>query len=161
FLLGTLGLRGTRAAGSFRWEPIPPMTETSLRPPDGFAAYEGRCQELLHGAPIRFALLGQSYSSAELARRVVSDTLGGHDDHRGQDDLSRLNDPLGKIRPGRKTSPLRFRIVGCGAEFRIAAVWDARTAVTGNRPSDLAGIINLLQQRKPALGEQLAASALR
>ena len=159
-LLGTLGLRSTRAAGSFRWETIPPLSEASLKPPVDFAAFEARCQELLHGAPLRFALLGQNYSAAEQARRVVSDTLGGRDDNQAQNDLYDLRDPLGKISNGRKTSPLRFRIVGIGNAFRISAVWDARMAVTGNRPADLAGIINLLKQRKPALGEQLAASGL-
>ena len=161
-MLGTLGLRTTRAAGSFRWEPLPPLVEGGIRPPADFAAYEARAQELLHGAPLRFALLGQNYAAAEQARRVVSDTLGGRDDHPGQNDLAQLNDPLGKIGRGeRKTSPLRFRIVGIGVTFRIAAVWDARMAVTRNRPADLAGIISLLEQRKPALGGQLASSSLR
>lgn len=161
FLLGTLGLRSTRAAGSFRWEPVGPPGENRLQPPASFAAYEARCAELLGKAPLRFALLGENYATAELARRVVSDTLGGRDDHQGQDDLARLNDPLGKIGRGiRKTSPLRFRIVGIGSEFRIAAVWDARDRVTGNRPQDLAGLIRLLADKKPALGRQLAASSL-
>ena len=159
-LLGTLGLRSTRAAGSFRWETIPPLSEASFKSPADFAAFETRCQELLRDAPLRFALLGQSYSAAEQARRVASDTLGGRADGQGQNDLAKLNHPLGKIFDGRKTSPLRFRIVGIGNAFRIAAVWDARMAVTGNSPADLAGIISLLGQRKPALGEQLAVSGL-
>jgi hypothetical protein len=159
-LLGTLGLRSTRAAGSFCWEPAPPLGRDSLRPPADFPAYESRCFKLLENAPLRFALLGQSYSAAEQARRVVSDTLGGRDDHQGESDLARLNHPLGKVFDGRKTSPLRFRIVCIGSEFRIAAVWDARLAVTGNRPGDLAGLIRLLDERKPALGRQLAASSL-
>ena len=159
-LLGTLGLRSTRAAGSFRWETLPPLLPNSLQPPPDFAAYEERCAQLLQHAPLRFSLLSQSYASAEQARRVISDTLGGRDDRQGQNDLAGLNDPLGKIFGGRKTSPLRFRIVGIGTTFLIAAVWDARMAVTGNRPGDLAGIISLLKQRKPALGEQLAASNL-
>ena len=104
--------------------------------------------------------MSEPYGAAEQARRVVSDTLGGRDDYQGEDDLARLNDPLGKIHGGRKTSPLRFRIVGIGAEFRIAALWDGRTSVTGNRPGDLAGLIRLLAERKPALGSQLATSTL-
>ena len=161
-LLGTLGLRGTRAAGSFCWQPTPAASKGRHQPPFDFTSYESRCSELTLGAPLRFALLAQVYPAAEQARRVVSDTLGGRDDRFGQNDLSRLNDPLGKIggRGERKTSPLRFRIVGIGGAYRIAAVWDARTEVTKNRPSDLAGIIQLLQERKPALGEQLQASAL-
>lgn len=157
-LLGTLGLRGTRAAGSFRWEPLPPLAEKTFKYPSDFGAFEVRCQELLRGAPLRFALLGQHYSAAEQARRVVSDTLGGRDDREGQGDLYQLNHPLGKAFGGRKTSPLRFRVVGIGGTFRIAAVWDARMSVTGNRPTDLTGLVNLLKQRKPPLGEQLAAS---
>jgi len=161
-LLGTLGLRSTRAAGSFRWEAASRETSETLQCPADFSTFELRCQELLHGAALRFALLGQIYSTAEQARGIVSDTLGGRDDDQGQRDLDRLNHPLGKIGSGggRKTSPLRFRIVGFGNLFRIAAVWDAREDVTGNRTEDLQGIIRLLEKKKPALGKQLAASRL-
>jgi CRISPR type III-B/RAMP module RAMP protein Cmr1 len=159
-LLGALGLRSTRAAGSFHWEPIH-RTEEPPRPPVDFAAYEARCSALLNGAPIRFALLDRTYPAAEQARKVVSDTLGGRDDPTGERDLARMNHPLGKIWPGdRKTSPLRFRIVHVANQYRIAVTWDARVAVTGNKPEDLKGIIRLLLERKPALGAQLAASAL-
>lgn len=75
-LLGTLGLRSTRAAGSFRWEPLPPLNGNNLRPPADFSSFESRCAKLLETAPLRFALLGQRYPAAEQARRVVSDTLG-------------------------------------------------------------------------------------
>lgn len=157
-LLGSLGLRSTRAGGNFSWQPL---HGAALQYPKSFEEYEQRCFALIKGAPLKFALLPQLYSAPEAARRVVSDTLGGRDDQPGQNDLARLNDPLGKIGRGeRKTSPLRFRIVVIGQEFRIAAVWDARMNVTGNRPNDLAGIIKLLAARKPALGGQLAASAL-
>jgi hypothetical protein len=152
-LVGTLGLRSTRAAGSFRWQPL---NGASLTYPASFDAYAARCGELLRGAPVKFALLHTVYGSAEQARRVVSDTIGGRDDRQGQTDLSRLHDPLGKVFGGRKTSPLRFRIVTSGDQYRIAAVWDARERVTGNGPSDLVGIVRLLAERKPALGAQLA-----
>jgi hypothetical protein len=156
-LLGSLGLRSTRAAGSFRWESL----GGHLRPPSDFASYESRCAALLKKSRLRFALLEQGYTTAEAARRVVSDTLGGRDDTIGQNDLSQLHDPLGKIGKGvRKTSPLRFRIIGIGNEFRIVTIWDGRIEVTGNRPTDLTGIINLLKERKPALGVQLANSDL-
>jgi len=156
-LLGTLGLRGTRAAGSFHCLSA---TGSGMMLPDTFASYEKRCQELLQGKALRFALLSQTYSQAEVARRDVSDTLGGREDRAGQMDLERLNDPLGRIHGGRKTSPLRFRIVRMGNEFRIAALWDAREMVTGNIAADLQGIISLLAQKKPALGKQLQNSAL-
>jgi len=46
-LLGTLGLRSTRGAGSFRWESVLPRDQHSLRPPTDFADYEARCSKLL------------------------------------------------------------------------------------------------------------------
>jgi CRISPR/Cas system CMR-associated protein Cmr1 (group 7 of RAMP superfamily) len=151
-LLGTLGLRATRAAGSFTWSP----GDGGFSRQVSFDSYEARCRDLLRGAPLKFALLETRYASAEDARRVVSDTLGGRDDSAGANDLARLNDPLGKIHRGRKTSPLRFRIVTLAdQEHFIAAVWDDRGNVTGNRPNDLVGIVRLLQERKPALGNQL------
>ncbi len=156
-LLGTLGLRSTRAAGSFRWQPL---NGAPLTYPASFDAYAARCGELVESAPLGFALLETTYASAEAARKVVSDTIGGRDDRQGQGDLARLHDPLGKVFGGRKTSPLRFRIVSVGNHYRIAAVWDARERVTGNRPEDLAGIIRLLTERKPALGQQLQRSAI-
>jgi CRISPR/Cas system CMR-associated protein Cmr1 (group 7 of RAMP superfamily) len=156
-LLGTLGLRGTRAAGSFCWQPI---QETSLRYPPSFQEYEARCDSLLSSSPLRFVLLRKVYASAEGARRVVSDTLGGRGDSKGQDELRRLSYPLGRISQGRKTSPLRFRIVGVDDQYRIATVWDSREKVTGNSIEDLRGVIKLLEQRKPELGKQLAESMI-
>ncbi len=156
-LLGTLGLRATRAAGSFVWHPV---RDATLGYPPDFVAYEQRCQQLVQHTAIRFALLDQIYPDGESARRIVSDTIGGRADPSGQGDLARLNDPLGKVFGGRKTSPLRFRIVQIGCQHRIAAVWDGRGAVTGNRPRDLYGIIDLLARKKPALGRQLQMSAL-
>ena len=156
-LLGSLGLRSTRAAGNFRWHA---KEGSDLNYPASFNDYESRCKGLLKNAPLRFALLDTIYTSSETARKVISDTLGGRDDQGGQGDLARLHDPLGKAFQGRKISPLRFRLISIGNEFRIASIWDARESVTGNRLSDLTGIINLLAQRKPALGNQLLASSL-
>jgi hypothetical protein len=170
-LLGALGLRSTRGGGSFRWSPLNDIT---ISPPPDFFAYEARCHELLESAPARFALLPEVYRTAEQARRVVADTLGGPRPV-NPDEVTRLRDlrwPLGDVaskrmqqedrtRKDRKTSPLRFRIVGVGQEYRIAALWDARDSVTKNRTdNDLPGIIKLLAERKPALGRQLAASRL-
>jgi len=163
--------RSTRGGGSFRWAPL---RDTKLAAPASFIAYETRCSKLLHHAPVRFALLSKVYNTAEQARYVVSDTLGGPRPAQ-PDEVARLRDlnwPLGDVaskraqqddptRKDRKTSPLRFRIVGIGQEYRIAALWDARDHVTHNRTtSDLPGIIKLLAERKPALGGQLAASRL-
>lgn len=115
---------------------------------------------LLNGSRLRFALLGMVYTSAEDARRVVSDTLGGRGDRQGQKDLERLNYPLGRIFRERKTSPLRFRVIGIDGRYSIGAVWDGRREVTGNLPEHLRDVIKLLAQRKPELGNQLARSKL-
>jgi hypothetical protein len=168
-LLGTLGLRSTRACGSFQWEPL---GKTQLHPPVNFDAYEVRCRQLLQGAPVRFALLEHVYTIAERARHDISDTLGGPTQTEDWSDLRALHWPLGDVaskpqqqqdstRKERKTSPLRFRIVKAGGQFRIAALWDSRDQVThNNTQTDLPGIIRLLKHKKPALGQQLAASEL-
>jgi len=155
-LMGTLGFRSTRAAGSFVWE-----CATFPMPGDA-AAYARACEGVLAGASVRFGILGRDYplDKAESARRLVSDSLGGRDDRDGQDDLRNLHDPLGRIRPSRKTSPLKYRIVRCADAYRILAVWDGRKAVTGNTDGDLVGVIDLLAKRKPELGALLKGSAL-
>lgn len=168
-LFGTLGLRSTRAAGSFIWEPL----DGGFAYPQTFDEYERECQTLLNGVPtLKFALLNKEYSSSEEARVDISDTLGGKNKEtrllKDQDELSELSYPLGnvhqkgqpEIAPKRKTSPLRFRIVKCRDIYRIAAVWDNRREVTGNTERDLQGIIRLLNDRKPHLGSQLINSSL-
>ncbi|MCX6879316.1 MAG: hypothetical protein NTW21_36760 [Verrucomicrobia bacterium] len=125
--------------------------------PSSFHDYEASCAELVKGAPLRFALLREAFPSADAARLAVSDTLGGRDDRQGEGDLARLHHPLGKVFQGRKTSPLRFRIVRLDRDFHIAAIWDDRTKVTGNQPGDLAGVIDLLAQRGKTIGRMMKA----
>jgi len=167
-LLGTLGLRSTRAGGSFNWQP---QGEAGFHAPNSFQAYEAQCQNLLLGAPLRFALLNQSFNNAEQPRKLVADTIGGPNGTGDWPTLDQANWPLGNVSmgiqrqrfqgaPRRKTSPLRFRIVNVGSEYRIAAVWDGRTEVTGNKVADLKTLINQLTTRKPQLGGLLAQSAL-
>lgn len=166
-LLGSLGLRATRAGGSFRW------LDGNDKPhyPRSFAEYESTCRGLLKGSRQRFALLPETYDDSEAARLVVSDTLGGPDRRDDSSELSRLNWPLGDVssrkdqrqdrsRRDRKASPLRFRLVAAENTHRIAAIWDGRSDVTGNNNAHLTGIIQLLAEKKPALGRQLAASTL-
>lgn len=153
--VGTLGLRATRASGSFVWTSL---SEGGVPMPGDASSYSGRLNEIFHGAPMRVMLLKESFRSAEAARIVVSDTLGGRDDPNGTSDLARLRDPLGKIFQGRKTSPLRFRIVKLGDAFHIIAAWDNRSAVTGNQPTDLNAIAQLLAERGKPIGRALMAS---
>jgi hypothetical protein len=162
-LLGSLGLRSTRGSGSFCWKPL---AGGELAYPASWREYAERCSALLRGSRLRFALLDDVYEDAESARGVVSDTLGGPDQADDLNDLRDLNWPLGDVssrrqreadptRRERKTSPLRFRIAKIGAEYRVAAIWDDREEVTGNRPGDLGSLVKLLEKGKPALGRQL------
>lgn len=151
-LMGTLGYRATRAAGSFVW------TDESFPMPTEPLAYEDACRDLLDEskAKAKVAVLAKGYDSAEIARRDVSDSLGGRDDRAGQDDLKRLHDPLGRVFGGRKTSPLKYRIVRLGGKFHILAFWDGRTEVTGNTDSDFYDVVDMLDERKhERIGAQL------
>ena len=155
-LMGTLGFRSTRMSGSFAFSsPDFPQPETP-------EAYEALCRGILesHRALVRVGLSKRGFDRAEDARRLVSDSLGGPNRPDDSHDLERLHDPLGKIRPQRKTSPLKYRLVRFGGQFRILAVWDGREKVTGNTLGDLRGIINLLVEKKPELGRLLAETRI-
>lgn len=151
-LAGTLGLRATRAAGSFVWQPL---AGESIPMPSSPEKYVNRISEVFGNAPLHVKMLMEPFASPEAARKCVSDTIGGKDDPYGTSDLARLRDPLGKVFGGRKTSPLRFRIVGFGQVFHIVAVWDNRQRVTGNRPEDFSGVIGLLCDKGKKIGRLL------
>lgn len=150
-LMGTLGYRATRAGGSFSW------SDEALPHPETRLDYEDACRNLLDefSARAKVAVLERPYETAERARQTVSDSLGGRDRREEQDDFKRLKDPLGRVHGGRKTSPLRYRIVRLNDGYHIVAFWDDRSEVTGNSVDDLYGVIRLLVQKKPALGKQL------
>jgi len=117
----------------------------------------------------RFALLPDAFEAAEDARCVVSDTLGGPNNSGDYVDLRNLHWALGDVasrkqqnqdptRKDRKTSPLRFRITQLGGAFHIAAVWDKRSAVTGNQPDDFKAVVDLLASRGKEIGRLLQAA---
>lgn len=151
-LLGTLGLRSTRAGGSFAWQALTPDAAPM---PQSLEAWQSRCDELLKDAPLKMHLTSECYATAEEARRIVSDSIGGREDRSGEDSLAQINHPLGRVFGSRKTSSLRFRIIPIAGKFHIAAVWDDRTEVTHNNSSDLASVISLLQQKQKPLGTLL------
>ena len=134
--LGALGLRATRGGGNFSFEGQPGTAEAYA------SAIRAFCP------PIRASLLPPSYTSAEAARKEITDTLAS-------DAFDRVHFPLGVIRPSRKTSPLRFRIVKVEGTFRIIAVWDTRQAVTGNTDADLSEAIAILIRSNKKIGDAL------
>lgn len=154
-LLGTLGLRATRAAGSFDWEIHTSGRLDLQNPPDNLQDYAERCSAVFDKAPLRFFLIPKEFDTSEEARTIVSDTIGGRSERQEIDDLARLNHPLGHISKGRKTSPLRFRILRMRGKFFIAAVWDDRNRVTGNRPGDFEELVQLLANHPKKIGEYL------
>ena len=151
-LMGTLGYRATRAAGSFSWQ------DATFEMPTDRIEYQDACRNLLDDSNafenVKVAVLEKGYESAEAARKVVSDSLGGPEKDNGRDDLRRFHNPLGGISP-RKTSPLKYRIVQLKTVFHILALWDNRGKVTGNKAGDFYGVIDLLAKKKPELGQQL------
>lgn len=149
-LLGTLGLRSTRAAGSFAWVP---MGDNQLQMPTTMDEWRTKVSERLSGAPLKFCLTDEAFNSAEEARRIVSDTIGGRNDSPGTNGLlSNINYPLGKVNGGRKTSPLRFRLIPIQNHYHIAAVWDNRQEVTGNRAEHLEMVIDELKRKGKKIG---------
>jgi hypothetical protein len=162
-LLGTLGLRATRACGSFLWRPF---TSELLQMPQSLDDWKSFSSEVLGSAPLKFHIADTPFDNAEEARRVISDTIGG--DERPGDwlGLGGCNWPLGNVStrrqkeqnvgaPKRKTSPLRFRIVPVSNRFYIAAVWDDRSVVTGNHSKDLNTLITMLVEKNKPIGTLL------
>lgn len=147
-LLGSLGLRSTRAGGNFNWESV---STDIFSPPINSSDYNETISGLLNGTPIKARLLLQSYTNAEDARFDISDTIGGRNDNRGDSSLRLVRYPLGNFKP-RKTSPLRFRIVQFNDGFRIVAIWDGRNNITGNREGDLNEAVKLLKGANKKIG---------
>jgi len=156
-LLGSLGLRSTRGGGNFVWEPL---SENGFSMPQTIADYVVQCEDVLKNTDVKFALLNRAFDSADQARRVVTDTLGGKEDRQSSNDLASLRYPLGRAFGGRKTSPLKFRIMEFGAESYIMAIWDGRFKVTGNQTSDLNGIIDCLIKKDKPIGRLLKSSSI-
>jgi CRISPR type III-B/RAMP module RAMP protein Cmr1 len=156
-LLGALGLRATRGSGNFSCEKKQPAT------PETYAA---TIAGITVNTRLRAALLNKTYTTAEAARRDITDTLS----HQA---FAHERFPLGAVRqgprdqsgaPSRKTSPLRLRVVkfaaAATATFQIAAIWDGRQAVTGNTHDNLQAAIHQLATANKPIGHQLANSPL-
>jgi len=156
-LVGAMGLRSTRAGGSFQWDKAPTDSATFRR----------QFARLVADAPLRFDLLEPAFKTAEEARAVATDTVS----HQA---LAHVRFPFGAVKQGnrddpitppRKTSPLRLTVRKFADGFRLIAIWDARSAVTGNTNSDLATAVHLLangsnMSSQKQLGSMLSNSQL-
>ena len=155
-LLGAIGGRSNRGAGSFTFE------WDDFHAPTAAAAYISEVNRLLQGSHLRVAILPEEFSSAEDARIVASNTIAG----------GVGNNALGNISP-RVPSPLKFRVVEMRSNegamprkyFVLAALWDGRNRHQEGR-RDLKTAIDELCRRVPPkreakkVGELLKASAL-
>jgi len=147
--LGALGLRATRGGGNFTWAADAAAASGVQPPPTTAAAYTAAVATITNGTMLRAALLDKQYPNAEDARKDITNTLG--------DGAFGGAAPLGKAGRERKTSPLRFRVVKFGdGNFRIAAVWDGRSEVTGNTDADLRDAIEKLRLAGKPVGVQLS-----
>lgn len=146
-LAGSFGMRATRGAGAIQ------------NVADSFSveSWKSEIERLVSGTSITVRLLPKEFQDPEVARKVITDTIGGPFRGREASDLQRIRNPLGLVfRGNRKTSPLRLTIRQIGGQYRIVSVWDGRQAVTGNREEDLKEAIRLLQQANKEIGDQLA-----
>lgn len=152
---GSLGLRTTRGGGAIHWVDAPP-TSTEFRKQFG---------EAIGTANVKFDLLDKVFNHPEDARRVITETIA----HPALEDARY---PLGAVRqgkndpaPSRKTSPLRLTVRKFDDGYRILALWDQRTNVTGNTPAHLRTVIERLangtpQSRPTEIGRLLKGSTL-
>jgi CRISPR type III-B/RAMP module RAMP protein Cmr1 len=131
-LMGGLGLRVTRAAGSLDWNGMPTDVES----------YKKRANDLIRGTKTKVAVLDK-VDDPEALRFIASDTIGGFNDRSDKDDLRRMNYPLGNSVP-RKTSPLRFTVRRFQDGHRLVAIWDG--LVAGRFPGH--DLVRALQNKK-------------
>lgn len=107
-LLGAIGQRSNRAAGSILWDQAPRNRKD----------FEIKASEALGNAKISFAVLGKDFDRNERdARRIAGDFL--------KDDAFNGAAPFGSARP-RKPSPLKLKCVELDGAIRLLAMWDSR-----------------------------------
>lgn len=149
-LMGTLGARGTRAAGSFDWTG----SGGTLTPPSTISDYRAVTEGLLAGTRLTCRILEPSFASEREARICASDTIGGPANRGDMSDLEAWHYPLGTIdrTNGRKTSPLKLRLVRVDAALHLLAVWDERA---GNTLPDLLQVAQAMNERDKLLGRML------
>ena len=107
-LLGAIGQRSNRAAGSVLWDQAP----TSQK------EFEIKAADLLGAAQIRFAILDPKFDNDNRkARAIAGDFL--------KDEAFGGTAPFGSARP-RKPSPLKLKCIDLDGSIRLLAIWDRR-----------------------------------
>ena len=144
-LLGTIGRRGTRAAGSVWPVGYAPTVES----------FQKTVMSLAIPAAVKVAVLTAVDNDPEILRAIADLTVHGlkrDGAHLRPDESSIAGDPLGYVdRSDRKASPLRFKVGHFADGYRLIAVWDNR----GGRGNNLTGAIAALNA--PGNGHRLGA----
>lgn len=125
-LLGAIGQRSNRAAGSVLWDQAPTVQKE----------FEIKASDLLGSAKITFAILDPKFNHNREARGIAGDFL--------KDDAFGGATPFGSARP-RKPSPLKLKCIKLEDSIRLLAIWDRRTEL----PADLTrGVHTLINSNK-------------
>ncbi len=132
-LLGGVGQRANRGAGTL-WPENAPSTEDE---------YGRRCETLLDGSEIRFAVLDKEFPNEICLRRLAGDILA-------PEEFERCGTPFGSAQP-RKPSPLKLRAAWLNEKLRLIAVWDSRH----QQPTDLRSGTKILCEKDKPLGPLL------
>lgn len=143
-MMGALGGRSNRGAGSFCWA----SDSEAIAQISNADHYQKEIDSVLDGTDLKAVVLPDEYSSGEDARGIASNTISG----------GVGNNALGNIRP-RVPSPLKFRVVRFGERFRIVAVWDGRGRNNAGRV-DLKRAIDALVNSDKEIGRQLKMSSI-
>ncbi len=118
-LLGAVGQRANRGAGSPSPEGAPPTAD----------AYLSRARALLDGSKLRCALIGDMYPSEHKLRFDAGDFVNGPATRavRGSREVEVTQPwwPFGAAEE-REPSPLKLRAVQVGGHLRLLAIWDGR-----------------------------------
>jgi len=139
-LLGGIGQRSNRAAGSISWDEAPTSQQE----------FELIASDLLQKSKIRFAFLDANLEDSEYEARLISgDFL--------KDEAFGGTAPFGAARP-RKPSPLKLKCVRIEDELRLLAIWDRRNESPDNLTRGVKTLVNsnkvigtLLQSALPKL----------
>ena len=144
-LLGAIGQRSNRAAGSILWDQTPASQ----------ADFEKTASDILGDCKISFAILDQAFTNNIEARSVAGDFLA--------EGAFQGTAPFGSAggfdrstnrRIERKPSPLKLKCLKIDDEIRLMAVWDHRKESERN----LENGINQLVQKEKTIGHLLQSA---
>lgn len=135
-VLGAIGQRSNRAAGSIQWDSAP----------DSQQDFNAAATQLLEGSKIRFALLPGTFEDEYQARSIAGDFLAAQ--------AFGGTAPFGDARP-RKPSPLKLKTVPLDESIRLLAIWDRRVESPDNLKRGVQTLLNSNKEIGKLLNEAL------